>query len=60
MHLLYPINIARNIARVTTNTHFFLAGDVEMYPSIGLAKDFMKMIWNHPTLSGECSNQCNG
>ena len=42
--LVYPINIGRNIARETVNTHFVFASDVELYPSPGLITDFLDMI----------------
>lgn len=42
--LLYPINIARNIARAAAQTYFVLASDIELYPSINLIPSFMEMI----------------
>lgn len=43
--LLYPINIARNIARSAANlTYFVLASDIELYPSINLIPSFMEML----------------
>lgn len=48
--LAYPINTARNIAREMSNTHFFLAGDIELYPNQNLPKDFLSMIKKNPSL----------
>ncbi|CAL8135327.1 unnamed protein product [Orchesella dallaii] len=42
--LLYPINIARNIARSAATTYFVLASDIELYPSINLIPSFMEML----------------
>lgn len=42
--LLYPVNIGRNIARDAAMTHFNLASDIELYPSLGLINDFLEMI----------------
>ena len=32
LNLDYPVNVARNVARVTANTHFVFPSDVELYP----------------------------
>ena len=40
----YPINVARNIARESANTHFVFPADIELYPSPGLIPDFLEMI----------------
>lgn len=42
--LQYPVNVGRNIARDAATTHFVLASDIELYPSLGLANGFFKMI----------------
>lgn len=42
--LLYPINIARNVARDAALTHFVLASDIELYPSPNLIPNFLSMI----------------
>lgn len=42
--ILYPINVGRNIAREAAMTHFVLACDIELYPSDGLATQFLEMI----------------
>jgi len=30
--LVYPVNVARNVARVTAATHFVFPSDIELYP----------------------------
>ena len=42
--ILYPVNIGRNIARESANTHFILPSDIELYPSPGLIQNFLDMI----------------
>ncbi len=42
--LWYPINVARNVARESANTHFVFPSDIELYPSPGLIPDFLAMI----------------
>lgn len=44
--LLYPVNVGRNIARDAATTHFVLASDIELYPSLGLVNSFFEMIKN--------------
>lgn len=43
-YLVYPINVARNIARDAAPTHFLLSSDIEMYPSRKLVPRFLNMI----------------
>ncbi|KAA0188171.1 hypothetical protein HAZT_HAZT001330 [Hyalella azteca] len=43
-HLSYPINVGRNVARQASTTWFVLPSDVELFPSIGLAPQFMNFI----------------
>ncbi|KAI5642490.1 glycosyl-transferase for dystroglycan domain-containing protein [Phthorimaea operculella] len=43
-NLLYPVNVARNIARDAALTHFVLASDIELYPSPNLIPKFLNMI----------------
>ncbi|XP_022911266.2 beta-1,4-glucuronyltransferase 1-like [Onthophagus taurus] len=45
-NLTYPINTARNIARQTSQTHFVLASDIELYPPINFSAKFLNMIAN--------------
>ena len=40
----YPVNIARNVARMTAATHFVFPSDIELYPSPNLITDFLAMI----------------
>lgn len=40
----YPINIARNVARNPSLTHFVLISDIELYPSDNLVPAFLDMI----------------
>ncbi|XP_041973730.1 beta-1,4-glucuronyltransferase 1 [Aricia agestis] len=42
--LLYPVNVARNIARDSAVTHFILPSDIELYPSPNLVPRFLNMI----------------
>ncbi|KAF0297497.1 Beta-1,4-glucuronyltransferase 1 [Amphibalanus amphitrite] len=42
-HLTYPVNVLRNVARETVMTHYVLPSDVELYPSEGLAEQFIDM-----------------
>ena len=28
----YPVNVARNVARITAGTHFVFPSDIELYP----------------------------
>lgn len=43
-NLLYPVNVARNIARDAALTHFILPSDIELYPSPNLIPRFLNMI----------------
>jgi hypothetical protein len=42
--LLYPVNIARNIARSAATTHYVLPSDIELYPSVNLIPTFFRML----------------
>ncbi|KAF5280659.1 hypothetical protein FQA39_LY05307 [Lamprigera yunnana] len=42
--LLYPVNVGRNVARETAQTHFILASDIELYPSPNIIQKFLEMI----------------
>lgn len=42
--LLYPVNVGRNVARETVQTHFVLASDIELYPSSKIIPQFLEMI----------------
>lgn len=41
---MYPINVARNIARDAALTHFIFASDIELYPSPEFVPKFLEMI----------------
>jgi len=40
----YPVNVARNVARVTAATHFVFPSDIELYPSPNLIPEFLAMV----------------
>jgi len=40
----YPVNVARNVARMTASTHFVFPSDIELYPSPNLIAEFLAMI----------------
>lgn len=42
--LPYPVNVARNVARETSNTHFIYPCDIELYPSPQFIPEFLAMI----------------
>lgn len=42
--LLFPINLARNVAREAALTYFVLASDIELYPSRNMVDNFFEMI----------------
>lgn len=42
--LPYPINVARNVARLNVKTKYLLASDIELYPSINVVKMFKEYL----------------
>ncbi|XP_022257556.1 beta-1,4-glucuronyltransferase 1-like [Limulus polyphemus] len=42
--LPYPINVARNIARMAAKTHYVFASDIELYPSENIIPRFIRLI----------------
>ena len=42
--ILYPVNVARNIARESAATHFVFPSDIELYPSPGMDKSSVEAI----------------
>ncbi|KAK0083154.1 hypothetical protein PV325_009239 [Microctonus aethiopoides] len=50
--LIYPINVARNVARNLATTSRVLVSDVELLPSDKLASGFMEMIHGRPPRFG--------
>ncbi|XP_063873317.1 beta-1,4-glucuronyltransferase 1-like [Scylla paramamosain] len=43
-NLLYPVNVARNTARLAAQTYFVFPSDVELYPSINFIPEFFRML----------------
>ncbi|KAF5300135.1 hypothetical protein FQR65_LT09226 [Abscondita terminalis] len=43
-NLKFPINLLRNVARESAQTHFVLAADMELYPSENIIKNFLDMV----------------
>ncbi|KAK7067084.1 hypothetical protein SK128_025292 [Halocaridina rubra] len=43
-NLSYPINVARNIARLASQTYFVLPCDVELIPSVNVIPEFFEML----------------
>lgn len=44
----YPVNVARNVARLSAATHFVFPSDIELYPSPNLINDFLSMVKRNP------------
>ncbi|KAL7642852.1 UNVERIFIED_CONTAM: hypothetical protein RMT77_006140 [Armadillidium vulgare] len=42
--LLFPINIARNIAWQNAGTYFVFPSDIELYPSVNIIPEFLKLL----------------
>jgi hypothetical protein len=42
--LTYPVNVGRNVARESANTHYIFPSDIELYPSPKLIPTFLDMI----------------
>jgi len=42
----YPVNVARNVARETVQTHFVFPSDIELYPAPGTINGFLQMVRN--------------
>ncbi|RWS28526.1 N-acetyllactosaminide beta-1:3-N-acetylglucosaminyltransferase-like protein 1, partial [Leptotrombidium deliense] len=42
--LPYPINVARNVARLSSHTKYLIASDIELYPSINIIPMFMNLL----------------
>nr|XP_012234474.1 PREDICTED: beta-1,4-glucuronyltransferase 1-like isoform X2 [Linepithema humile] len=51
-NMMYPINVARNVARATANTSRVLVSDIELLPSVRLASGFMEMVHQRPPKVG--------
>ncbi|KAJ8984634.1 hypothetical protein NQ317_009862 [Molorchus minor] len=46
--LTYPINVARNIAKVTAQTYFVFPSDIELYPTRNFIEHFMTFVHKNP------------
>jgi len=44
--MTYPINVGRNIARESSNSHYVFPSDIELYPNPGLIPSFLHMVTN--------------
>ena len=42
--LIYPINVIRNVARLSARTKYVMAIDIELYPSVGLVSQFLQLV----------------
>jgi len=51
-NMMYPINVARNVAKMTANTSRVLVSDIELLPSVRLASGFMEMVHQRPPKVG--------
>ncbi|CAH1132186.1 unnamed protein product [Ceutorhynchus assimilis] len=49
-NLLYPINVARNIAKLGAQTYFVFPSDIELYPTKNFIPLFMKFWKENPEL----------
>ncbi|KAF5270296.1 hypothetical protein FQA39_LY08407 [Lamprigera yunnana] len=49
-NLTFPINIARNVARESAQTHFVLAADIELYPSENIIDTFLNLVFRQQHL----------
>ena len=43
-NLKYPVNVARNLARMMSTTYYVLPSDIELYPNPGLIPRFLNMV----------------
>lgn len=42
--LIYPVNVARNVARISANSKYVMVSDIELIPSKNLVTRFQKMV----------------
>ncbi|KAJ8952954.1 hypothetical protein NQ318_006571 [Aromia moschata] len=48
--LTYPINVARNIAKLSAQTYFVFPSDIELYPTRNFIQKFFGFVKAHPDL----------
>ncbi|KAB7496779.1 Beta-1,4-glucuronyltransferase 1 [Armadillidium nasatum] len=41
---LYPVNVARNVAKSNSATYFYFTSDIELYPSLNIIPEFLKLM----------------
>lgn len=46
--LFYPINVARNVAKLNAQTHFVFPSDIELYPTRHFISKFFNFTRHHP------------
>ncbi|CAG9861028.1 unnamed protein product [Phyllotreta striolata] len=46
--LFYPINVARNVAKLNAQTHFVFPSDIELYPTRHFISKFFNFTQRHP------------
>lgn len=54
-NLTYPINVGRNVARETVQTHFIFASDIELYPTKNLIPKFLQFVVSRSDLITDLS-----
>ncbi|ERL89876.1 hypothetical protein D910_07235 [Dendroctonus ponderosae] len=53
--LLYPINVARNVAKLAAQTYFIFPSDIELYPTRNFVKLFLQLVNENQELFEEDS-----
>ncbi|XP_057658863.1 beta-1,4-glucuronyltransferase 1-like isoform X1 [Diorhabda carinulata] len=53
--LFYPINVARNIAKLNAQTHFVFPSDIELYPTRKFIPKFLNFVQHNPQYFDEKS-----
>lgn len=51
--LLYPINVARNVAKLAAQTYFIFPSDIELYPTRNFTSLFFTFVKEHLDLFEE-------
>ncbi|KAL7642872.1 UNVERIFIED_CONTAM: hypothetical protein RMT77_006160 [Armadillidium vulgare] len=41
---LYPVNVARNVAKSNSATYFYFTSDIELYPSLNIIPEFLRLM----------------